>query len=150
MSVFVYIKKKYEEEFDVEDSVVMDVFVGCFEFVQGEFVDKWEFCGNGLWVRCLVKKKLSDLDDVIMDVDVLYGDDVIEVRDGWVIIGILLLLSGGFIYSVYFIVWRGVLVEVKKLVLCILDNGRFKIMQIVDLYLSMGVGLCWDVVFDSY
>jgi hypothetical protein len=149
-SAFVYIKKKHEEELDAEDSVVMDVSVGRLEPAQGESADKWESRGNGLWVRRSAKKKSSDSDDAITDVDVLYGDDATEARDGWAITGTPLLLSGGLTHSVHLTVRRGAPAEAKKPVPRIPDNGRLKIMQIADLHLSTGVGLCRDAVPDSY
>ncbi|KAL2211864.1 phosphatase DCR2 [Sarocladium strictum] len=149
-SAFVHIKKKHEEELDAEDSVVMDVSVGRLEPAQGESTDKWESRENGLWIRRSAKKKASDSDDAITDVDVLYGDDATEARENWAITGTPLLLSGGLSHSVHLTVRRGPAAEVKKPVPRIPDNGRLKIMQIADLHLSTGVGACRDAVPDSY
>lgn len=130
--------------------MVIDVSVGRLEPAQGDASDKWEAREYGLWVRRSAKKKSSDSDNAITDVDVLYGDDATEAREGWSITGTPLLLSGSLAHSVHLTVRRGAPAEVKKPVPRIPDNGRLKIMQIADLHLSTGVGLCRDAVPDSY
>lgn len=118
----------------LEDKVVIDVIVGRFNFFKLfenlDLEEKWEFCFGGFWIKCFFKWGVLDLKLVVMVVDVFFGDDVIEVRVGWMLIGLMVLFfdGGRKFYVVYIIVWRGVLVEIIKFVLWVRDNGWYKIM----------------------
>lgn len=147
---YLFVSRKREEDLTTDDRVVMDVSVGRLDpgsSAEGESV--WEARPGGLWIKRSNNKKSSDSDDAIADIDVLFGDDAAEARDGWAITGTPLLLSGPW-YSVHVTVRRGEHQSPKKPKPRIPDNGRFRIMQIADLHLSTGVGACREAVPNSY
>lgn len=150
-SAFIQVKRKREEDLQAGDSVVVDISVGPLEpSSKPGSSDKWEARPAGLWLKRSTSKKSSDSDDAITAVDILYGDDASEARDGWAITGTPLLLTGGLTHSVHLSVRRGPPVEIKKPTVRIPDSGRLKIMQIADLHLSTGTGKCREAVPDSY
>lgn len=154
---YMYVSLKREEDLGPMDSVVMDVSVGRLDPTQHAERDDtsgeqwWEPRPSGLWIKRSNNKKSSDSKDVVTDVDILFGDDAVEARDGWAITGTPLLLGQGpSKYSAHVTVRRGPHHVPKKPQPRIPDNGRFKIMQIADLHLSTGVGVCRDAVPNSY
>ena len=151
-SAYMYVQRKHEEELSADDSVIMDMSVGRLDpSTQSESGDLWESRPGGLWIKRSAKKKSSDSDDAVTGVDILFGDDATEARDGWVIVGTPLLLNtGGPLLSVHLTIRRGEAPERKKPKLQIPDSGRLKIMQIGDLHLSNGVGECREAIPDSY
>lgn len=147
---YLYVKRKQEEDLTADDSVVMDVAVGRLD--PGRNADGakvWEARPGGLWIK-RSSRTSSDSKDVVTNVDVLFGDDAVEARDGWAVTGTPLLLDTGALLSVHLSVHRGNLKERKKPKPRVPDNGRFKIMQVADLHLSNGVGECREAIPDSY
>ena len=78
--------------------------------------------------------------------DVLFGSDSVEARPGWERIpeGLILPDSGGENQGAYLTVRRGPAHEIHKPTLHVNANGRFKILQVADLHLSTGPGVCRD------
>lgn len=142
---YLFVSRKKEEDLGEDDSVVMDVSVGRLNPGTGG----WEARPSGVWLKRSHKKKSSDSDQAVTDIDVLFGDDAAEPRDGWAITGTPLLLNSP-PHTAHLTVRRGAHREARKPRPRIPDNGRFKIMQIADLHLSTGVGACRDAVPDSY
>lgn len=149
---FIHVSRKHEEDLTEEDSVVVDILVGKHSpITQADGKTVWEQRPGGLWIRRSSNRKASDSDEAVTDVDVLFGDDAVEAREGWAIVGTpLLLTAGSDTHSAHVTIRRGHAVEHKKPKPRIKDNGRFKIMQIADLHLSTGVGACRDAIPDSY
>lgn len=149
---YLYVSRKHEEELTDHDSVVMDVVVSRNhpQPKSQSKEDLWESRPYDLWIKRSAKKKSSDSKLAITDVDVLFGDDVVEARAGWALTGTPLLKTSGSLYTAQLTVRRGTPPAVKKPKPKINDNGRFKIMQIGDLHLSTGVGACREAVPDSY
>ncbi|KAI5458454.1 Metallo-dependent phosphatase-like protein [Mariannaea sp. PMI_226] len=151
-SAYIFVSRKHEEELADGDKVVMDISTGRLQpQPKGESDDPWEKRPNGLWIKRSAKKQASDSSSAVTDIDVLYGDDAVEARDGWAITGTpLLLKTGSKLPCVQLTIRRGPHHERKKPVPRINDNGRFKILQIADLHLSTGVGKCREAVPDTY
>ncbi|KAK7398301.1 Phosphatase dcr2 [Neonectria punicea] len=151
-TAYIFVSRKHEEELTEEDKVVVDVSVGRLQPApKGESDEQWEKRPNGLWIKRSAKKKASDSKQAVTDVDVVFGDDAVEARDGWTITGTpLLLKTGGNLPCVQLSVRQGPHREPKKPMPRIRENGRFKILQIGDLHLSTGVGKCREAVPDSY
>jgi hypothetical protein len=172
-SAYVHVRRKREEDLTASDRVVMDVFVGRMD--PGTTADKqgtaatngekttrsntkeadaeqWESRPLGLWIKRSSKRHASDDKTAITGVDVLFGDDAVEARDGWEVKGTPLLLAGAGSNTqpAHVTVQRGRPKEPVKPVPRIGDNGRFKIMQLADLHLSTGVGKCRDAVPEGY
>lgn len=145
---YLFVSRKHEEELTEGDSVVIDLKVGPMK-PEDEKPDShavWESRPGGIWVKRSTEKIASDSKEAITNVDVLFGDDAVEARDGWAIRGTPLQLdSGSTFHSAHVTVRRGAPVEQKKPQPRIPDNGKFRILQIADLHLSTGVGHCRDV-----
>ncbi|KAK4163518.1 Metallo-dependent phosphatase-like protein [Cladorrhinum sp. PSN259] len=159
-SAFLHVQRKKEEELkEGEDKVVVDVWVGRLDPSKSKDIKddgedgKWEQRSGGLWVKRSSKKGVSDSKAAVTAVDVLFGDDAVEARPGWVMRGgTKLLLDGGrsSIPGAHITIRRGAPQEVVKPQLRVNDNGRFKIMQLADLHLSNGVGHCRDALPEDW
>ncbi|KAL8282951.1 hypothetical protein RB597_010368 [Gaeumannomyces tritici] len=157
-SAWLHIRRQKEEELKAEDKVVLDVTVGRLDpttsGTKGKPQDdaKWESRPGGIWLKRSSKRHASDSKNMVTSVDLLFGDDSVEVRDGWHIVGTPLLLDASSkIPSAHVTVQRGSPpAPPPKPVPRIRDNGKFKIMQIADLHLATGTGKCRDAVPDSY
>ncbi|KAL7813419.1 Metallo-dependent phosphatase-like protein [Trichoderma gracile] len=149
---YLHVRRRREEELTEDDKVVVGVSVGSLN--PGDVADgseHWEPRPGGIWLKRSRNKKSSDSDAAVTDVDVVFGDDATEARNGWGIVGRPLHLgTGGNLLSAHLTVRRGAPHQPKKPKPRIPDNGRFKIMQVGDLHLSTGVGECRDAVPDSY
>jgi hypothetical protein len=153
-SAFLHVRRKKEEELTADDKVVMDVSVGGVDpgaNAKSQADEGWESRSAGLWIKRSAKRHASDSKNVVTAVDVLFGDDAVEARDGWAITSTALLLDAGpGIPGARVTVRRGSRHEPVKPQPRIGDNGKFKIVQLADLHLSTGVGQCRDAVPDSY
>lgn len=145
---YLYVSRKHEEELVEGDSVVIDLKVGPMKPEDDKEDTKavWESRPGGIWIKRSSEKVSSDSEDAITNIDVLFGDDAVEARDGWDIRGTPLQIdSSGIFHSAHLTARRGAPVELKKPQPRIPDSGKFKILQIADLHLSTGVGVCRDV-----
>ncbi|KAI0194627.1 calcineurin-like phosphoesterase [Astrocystis sublimbata] len=154
-SAYLHVQRKKEEELTAEDKVVVNLKVGPTDpsaGVKPPPAAKWEQRPFGLWIQRSAKPHASDSKDAVTGVDVLFGDDAYEVRPGWAIRGVALMLdSNRDIPPAHITVKRGGGDQLpKRPVPRIRDNGKFKIMQLADLHLSTGVGHCRDAVPDEY
>jgi hypothetical protein len=162
-SAYLHVQRKREEELTPEDKVVVDVSVGRLnpdvaseksshnrrDKEKGE--EKWEPRPGGLWIKRSNKRGVSDSKSAVTAVDVLFGDDAVEARPGWEITGTALLLdTGSGVPGAHVTVRRGAEQDPYKPVPRIMDNGRFKIMQLADLHLSTGVGHCRDALPEDW
>lgn len=148
---YLFVSRKHEEELVDGDSVVIDLKVGPVKPENDKDAAHtiWESRPGGIWIKRSSKKVASDSEDAITNVDVLFGDDAVEARPGWAIRGTPLQIdSGGSFLSAHVTVRRGAPAEVKKPKPRIPDSGKFKILQIADLHLSTGLGVCRDVYPD--
>jgi hypothetical protein len=156
-SAYLYVRRIKAEDVSEDDVVVMDVTSGrldpaASEEQGGKRGQKWESRPGGIWLRRVVSKDIDSLSEAITAVDVLFGDDAVEARDGWNIVGTQLLLASATakIPGTHLTVRRGYPAKVEKPVPRINDNGKFKIIQIADLHLSTGTGACREAVPDEY
>lgn len=154
-SAYIHIQRKKEEDLAVDDKVVIDVRVGKLnpsDSTKEQAEAKWESRPAGLWILRSAKLHASDSKDAVTAVDVLFGDDAYEVRPGWDIRGVALLLDTSRDMPSAHITIRhwGHEEPPKRPTPRIRDNGKFKIMQLADLHLSTGVGVCRDAVPDEY
>ena len=146
---FVHIQRKRESELTDTDKVILDIRVSKIDPVTSEKnqgTEKWESRPGGIWLKRTSKHRESDSHHAITAIDVLFGSDSVEAREGWEIIPQNLLLSdvGGENQGSYLSIRRGPPLEPEKPVLHINHDGKFKILQVSDLHLSTGPGLCRD------
>ena len=151
---FVHVKRKKEADLQPTDKIILDIAVGRLDpgaSIKGQEEERWDTRGSGVWVKLAEKKHVGDTNHAVAAIDVLFGDDAVEVRDGWSIKGTPLLLdSGSRIPAAHITIRKGDTHEPAKPQPRIHDNGKFKIVQLADLHLSTGVGHCRDAVPDSY
>ena len=147
-SAYVQIQEKKEEDLLPEDKIVLDVNVGRLDpsvGAKGEKDEKWESRPAGLWLKRSAKRHASDKKEAVTAVDVLFGADAVDPRDGWLMTGTPLLLdTSGEIHEARLSVRRGKESAHVKPTPRIKENGKFKIMQAADLHLSTGTGHCRD------
>ncbi|KAH8888840.1 calcineurin-like phosphoesterase [Thozetella sp. PMI_491] len=151
-SGYIYLRRKKEEDLTAEDRVVMDVYAGRLDpstTEKGSSGEKWESRPAGLWVKRSSKRHASDSKKAVTGVDVLFGEDAVEVREGWEMLASPLLLDTGSAIP-QLTIRRGSPHEHAKPKLMVNEHGRFKIMQLADLHLSTGVGRCRDAVPGGY
>lgn len=148
-SAYVFIERKKEEELLPEDRVVVDIAVSLLDpatGVKGQADERWESRPGGIWIKRANKKK-SDSNEAVTGVEVLFGPDSVEPRDGWEIKDTALLLdSSGEAQGARLSIRRGKQTQVTKPVPRVNENGKFKILQVADLHLSTGVGHCRDAM----
>ncbi|KAI1765897.1 calcineurin-like phosphoesterase [Hypoxylon sp. FL1150] len=153
-SAYVHVQRKKEEELVATDKVVVGVTVGRLDpstGVKGQADERWESRPGGLWVLRSSKPTASDSKKAVTAIDILFGDDAVEVRDGWQLQNTPLLLNTDHeIPSAHITVRQGAHIEPIRPQPRVNDNGKFKIMQLADLHLSTGVGHCRDAVPDEY
>ncbi|ORY71906.1 Metallo-dependent phosphatase-like protein [Pseudomassariella vexata] len=151
---YVHVRRMKEEELTAKDKVVMDLRVSRLDpstSAKGEADEKWEFRTLGLWVLRSSKVHASDSEKAITAVDILFGHDAVDAREGWHMTSSPIFLEpNSDIPAPYITVRRGSQVETTKPQPRVKDNGKFKIMQLADLHLSTGVGHCRDAVPDEY
>lgn len=145
---YIHVRRVKEEQITATDKVVTDLAVGRIDPSKDGV--RWERRPGGLWLRRESGLKSADLAKSVTAVDVLFGDDAMEARNGWAITGTPILFTAGGMAPAHLTVRRGAQPEHKKPTLQINSNGRFKIVQLADLHLSTGVGHCRDAVPDSY
>ena len=149
-SAYMHVQRKKEEELTSEDKVVMDVNVGRLDpatATKGKGDERWESRPAGLWLKRSAKRHASDSNEAVTSVDVLFGADAVDPRDGWEMTGTPLLLdSSGEVQEARLSIRRGKLIMPIKPKPRIRDNGKFKILQAADLHLSTGTGHCRDAM----
>lgn len=152
-SAYVHIQRKKEEELLPDDKVIMDITVSRLNPGSGkpvketktESTELWESRPNGIWVKRSAKRHASDEKNAVTGVDVLFGPDAVDPRPGWEIKDTSLLLdSSAENCQPRLSIRRGKQVLVTKPVPRIGENGKFKVLQVADLHLSTGVGVCRD------
>lgn len=150
---YLYVQHKHEEKLTAQDAAVVDMSVGRLDpkLSKNEPDEVWESRPAGIWIKRSTNKRLTEADKSISAIDVLFGDDASEAREGWAMVGTPLLLNTEpDVLSAHLSVRRGAPIEPAKPKPRIPDNGRFKIMQISDMHLSNGVGVCRQAVPNNY
>jgi hypothetical protein len=146
---YVHIKRKREEELAPDDTVIVDVRIGKLDPATGEKAqasEKWESRPAGVWIKRSLRRHASDSKKAVTAVDILFGADAVEPRPGWELVknGALHLETGKHSQDPRISIRRGAPPKLEKPVPKIRKDGKFKIMQISDLHLSTGLGVCRD------
>ncbi|PVI06587.1 phosphoesteras-like protein [Periconia macrospinosa] len=145
---YVHIKRKKEEDLTEDDRVIVDVRTAKLDPAMGDksqASEKWEARPAGVWIKRSSKRHASDSKNTVTAVDVLFGADAVEPRPGWSLVpNGALRLDGGTSKEPRLTVRRGQPRKIEKSVPRIRKDGKFKIMQVSDLHLSTGLGVCRD------
>ena len=130
------------------DHVVLDVRIGRLDPATSEKdhgAEPWESRPGGMWLRRSSKRHASDSQKAITAVDVLFGADAVDPRPGWEIKDqAIMITSSPDIPEPRLSVHRGSPAKITKPIPRVGKDGKFKIMQISDLHLSTGLGVCRD------
>ncbi|KAF2486483.1 Metallo-dependent phosphatase-like protein [Neohortaea acidophila] len=143
-SAFVHVQRKQEEQLEDDDKVVVGVAVSKVNPGSSDGEKGWESRSGGLWVLRSAKRHDSDSSRVVTAVDVLFGADAVEPRQGWTVAQLPLQISAD--PTAWVTVRQG---QPKAAVAAkprVSKNGRFKILQVSDMHLSTGVGKCRDAI----
>jgi len=147
-AAYLHVQRKKEEELLPEDKIILDVRVGRLDPTVGEKGQgdiRWEARPAGLWLHRSASRHQSDSKKAVTSVDVLFGADAVEPRTGWKIREVPLLLdSAKGSLEAHITVRTGPVHNEVRPAARIRRDGRFKIMQVADLHLSTGVGICRD------
>ena len=146
---FVHIERKRESELTEDDRVILDVRIGALDPVLSEKnqgAERWESRPGGIWLKRTSKHRESDNVRAVTAVDVLFGSDAVEARPKWELTQQPLLLqnTGSEFQDAYLTIRRGPPALIEKPPLHVNKDGKFKIIQVADLHLSTGPGLCRD------
>ncbi len=146
---FIHIERKRESELTEKDRVILDVRIGSLDPVVSERnqgAEHWESRPGGIWLKRTAKHRESDNLKAVTAVDVLFGSDAVEARPGWELGRQPLLLPnvGGENQEAYLSIRRGPPAAIEKPTLHVNKDGKFKIVQVADLHLSTGPGICRD------
>ncbi|GFF22887.1 phosphatase DCR2 [Aspergillus lentulus] len=150
-SAYVQFQRKKEEELLASDKVVIDLKISRLtpqssNDPHGEKIE-WEQRPGGIWLKRTAKRHASDSQKAITSIDVLFGADAVDPRVGWEVKDTPLLLdSKTEELEARISIRRGDPPKTKKPTPRINENGKFKIMQLADLHLSTGLGVCRDPV----
>ena len=144
---FLHIERKRESELTENDRVILDVRVASLDPVTSEKdqgAERWESRPAGIWLKRTSKHRESDSTNAVTAVDVLFGSDAVEARPGWILASQALVLPniGGENHEAYLSVRRGPPANVERPTLHVNKDGRFKVLQVADLHLSTGPGIC--------
>lgn len=149
-SAYVHVQRKREQELTEDDKVVMDVAVGRLDPSTGKTEgegEQWERRPSGIWLKRSNKRHASDSEQAVTAIDVLFGADAVDPREGWKIAGTPLLLdTAGEAQEARLSVKQGTKLAVPKPQPRIKENGKFKIMQLADIHLATGTGECRDAM----
>jgi predicted MPP superfamily phosphohydrolase len=143
---YVHIQRKRESDLSDTEWIILDVRVGpqdpgTSEKNQG--AERWESRPGGIWLKRSSKRHTSDATKAVTAVDLLFGVDAVEPRPGWHLCKQALLLSSlGDNQEAHLTIRRGPPILVDKPVLRVRKDGKFKILQVADLHLSTGLGVC--------
>ena len=148
-SAYVHFERKKEEELLPTDKVVIDLKIGRLkpsgDDKRDDENDPWEKRPGGIWLKRSSKRHASDSQMTVTSIDVLFGADAADPRPNWEIKDTPLLLNSRTeSLEARVSIRRGIPVKPKRPTPRIGENSRFKIMQLSDLHLSTGVGVCLD------
>jgi hypothetical protein len=149
-SAWLHIERKKEEELEKDEKVIVGLKVGKSNpgsSAQGHGDENWESRPGGIWVLRSNKRHDSDSERVVTAIDVLFGPDAVDPRQGWELSRIPLQLDTG-AQDARLTVRHGQhkASADKDIHPRINKAGRFKILQISDAHLSTGIGACREAI----
>lgn len=145
-SAWLYVALANEDDLTAEDLLVMDIAMG--EAPPNPSSNRsWESRPGGIWV--LRSKFSGKVDDVVTEVDVLFGIDAVDPRPQWTLMRSPLQLDAQpKVPGARLSLLRG---RAKRrpndsAALRVRENGKFRIVQISDTHMVTGVGVCSDAI----
>lgn len=143
-TAWLHIAEAKEHELTADDLVVTDIKVG--DQCPGSSLEtSWESRPGGIWL--LRRKYDRGVHRVVTGVDVLFGEDAVDVRPEWALSQISLQLGARTEIPVARLsVRHGSELVVPKPELKARRDGKFKILQISDTHMVTGTGKGRDVI----
>lgn len=145
-SAYLYIALKNEKELTAEDLVVVDIRVGeaPSDKTSGHL---WESRPGGIWV---LKSRFSgNIDQAVTEVDVLFGTDAVDPRPQWNLMRLPLQVNAHPqvpVARLSVLHGRAKPRPDARPALRVEEYGKFKIVQISDTHMVIGVGVCKDAI----
>lgn len=146
-TAYLYIALATEDELATKDLVVVDIRVGEAPPAAASLGHLWESRPGGIW---LLRSKFSGkVDQVVTEVDVLFGIDAVDPRAQWNLMRSSLQLNA---HPKVPVARLSVLYNRAKprpdtrATLRAKEDGKFKIIQISDTHMVTGVGVCKDAI----
>lgn len=147
-AAYVHVQRKKEEKLLDTDKVVLDVRVGRLHPSKTDKEQEgvnWESRPGGIWLRRSDTPHAGDSSKVVTAVDVLYGSDAADPRSGWEVTGQTFLIDlDRNAIEPRLSIRRGQPKTLAKPVPRIRKDGKFKILQVSDMHLATGLGVCRD------
>ena len=140
---YLFLEIRSQDELTAEDWVVTNIEAGSMRSLGGLWMER----DHALSVRR--EKFTAGIDQVVTAVDVLFGEDAVDPRPRWVLLGSPLRLPAHVDSpSARLTFLRGRVKPTLEFAtkLRVSDNHEFKIVQISDLHLTTGVGTCDDAM----
>ncbi|KAK4232971.1 Metallo-dependent phosphatase [Achaetomium macrosporum] len=140
-SAWLYVALANEEELAAEDLVVMDIRVGDPP-PNPSSGHSWESRPGGIWV---LRNKFSGMiDQAVTEVDVLFGMDAVDPRPQWALMRSSLQLNAQPkvpVARLSVLHGRAKPRPDARAALRVMEDGKFKIVQISDTHMVTGVGV---------
>ncbi|KAH7308765.1 Metallo-dependent phosphatase-like protein [Rhexocercosporidium sp. MPI-PUGE-AT-0058] len=146
---WLYVAQAGEEELAAEDLLVTDIRVGELP-LNSSSSHSWESRPGGIWV--LRSKFSGKIDQAVTEVDVLFGTDAIDPRPQWALMRSSLQLDAQPevpVARLTVLYGRAKQRPDALAALRVREDGKFKIIQISDMHMVTGVGVCKDAI-DAY
>lgn len=145
-SAWLYVAAVNEEELGAEDLIVTDIRVSKLP-PSPSSGRVWESRPGGIWV--LRNKFSGKTDQAVTKVDVLFGVDAVDPRPQWVLQQLSLQLdnqSKAPAARLSVLHGRANPRPDTRAALRVREDGKFKIVQISDTHMVVGVGICKDAI----
>jgi hypothetical protein len=143
---WLYVALANEEELGAEDLVVTDIRV-CETPPDPSSDHSWEGRPGGIWV--LRSKFSGKVDSAVTEVDVLFGVDAVDPRPQWTLMRSSLQLNAQPkvpVARLSILRGRANPRPHARAALRVREDGKFKIVQISDMHMVTGVGVCRDAI----
>jgi hypothetical protein len=144
---YVHVERKKEDDLLDTDKVIFDIKIGRLDpTMEGDNAEeRWESRPGGLWLLRSSKRHASDSDKAVTAADVLFGPDAVDPRPGWEIKDHAIMVNTpDKAPEPRLSIRRGQPTTVTKPTPRVRNDGKFKIIQVSDLHLSTGTGVCRD------
>jgi Calcineurin-like phosphoesterase len=142
---WLYVALANEEELTAEDLLLIDVKVGEAP-PSPRSGDLWESRPGGIWV--LRSKFSGKIGQAITEVDVLFGVDAVDPRPQWALIrsSLQLIAQPKVPVARLSVLYGRAKPRPDQAALRVREDGKFKIVQISDMHMVTGVGVCKDAM----
>ncbi|RMZ87787.1 hypothetical protein DV736_g4987, partial [Chaetothyriales sp. CBS 134916] len=142
---YLYVARKKEDDLKPHEQVLVDIRIGR---LQPSTIDakaskdsRWVSRPFGLWLKLTTKHPTAD--ELVTGVDVLFGADAVDPRSNWAVQDLGLFLDSN-APEPRITFRKGPALKLEKPVPRIRKDGKFKILQVSDMHLSTGLGVCRD------